>query len=211
MNDSRFIENDQCLEWLQKWQREVQSRVDLKASERNKLFLSTKTMHDVTSCIVGFKALCSLSFQKHPGCNVLAFRVNSDLVENVFCQQRGRNGQNDNPTYAQYGPTINSILLGQTTTTKKSNTGKVDSYAFLRPEKLPVIRKESHEKELKKLKENNKSQVSDRTVALPQVTEFLFPPQVSQSTLGGRNGSNACTLIALNICKYFELNDLPKI
>lgn len=143
MADSRLVENDKCLQWLQEWQSEVKGRQDLKASERNRLFLSDKTMNDVTSCIVGFNALCSFSFQAHPGCRVSAYRVNSDLVENVFCQQRGRNGQNDNPTYSQYGPSINSILLGQTTTTKKSKTGKVDRYAFFKPSKLPVQRKDS--------------------------------------------------------------------
>ncbi|KAK3747957.1 hypothetical protein QZH41_019192 [Actinostola sp. cb2023] len=140
MADSRLEENDRCLEWLQNWQHDVKEKKELRASERNKLFLSDKTMFEVASCILGFKALCKISFQAHPGCNVSAYRVNSDLVENVFCQQRGRNGQNDNPTYAQYGPTINSILLGQTTTTKKGNTGKVDQYAFYKPEKLPVKR-----------------------------------------------------------------------
>jgi len=140
MADSRLEENDRCLEWLQNWQHDVKEKKELRASERNKLFLSDKTMFDVASCILGFKTLCKISFQAHPGCNVSAYRVNSDLVENVFCQQRGRNGQNDNPTYAQYGPTMNSILLGQTTKTKKGNTGKVDQYAFYKPEKLPVKR-----------------------------------------------------------------------
>jgi hypothetical protein len=97
-------------------------------------------MFDVTSCILGFKELCKISLQKHPGYSVSAFRVNSDIVENVFCQQRGRNGQNDNPTYVQYGPTMNSILLGQTTTTTKSNTGSVRSFSFYKPQKLPVNR-----------------------------------------------------------------------
>ena len=227
MADSRLVENDKCLQWLQDWQSEVKGRKDLKAAERNKLFLSDKTMNDVTSCILGFKALCSFSFQAHPGCNVSAYRVNSDLVENIFCQQRGRNGQNDNPTYAQYGPSINSILLGQSTTTKKSNTGKVDRYAFYKPQKLPVKRKDTKKEpaadnirtdsdvptnNADKLCNDNALCASEiSTESGPCLTEFLFPASISQSTLGGRNGSNACTLIAIYVCNHFVKLGLPTI
>ena len=41
------------------------------------------------------------------------------------------------------------------------------------------------------------------------VTEFLFPFNISQSSLGGRNGSNACTLIAIFVGSYFLRNMLP--
>ena len=43
------------------------------------------------------------------------------------------------------------------------------------------------------------------------VTEFLFPFNISQSTLGGRNGSNACTLTAIFVGNYFLRNMLPNI
>ena len=42
-------------------------------------------------------------------------------------------------------------------------------------------------------------------------TEFLFPSSISQSSLGGRNGSNACTLIAFFVGNYFLKNMLPAI
>jgi hypothetical protein len=39
---------------------------------------------------------------------------NSDLIENLLCQQRGIiNGLNTNPILAQYGPSQNAIILGQ--------------------------------------------------------------------------------------------------
>ena len=65
----------------------------------------------------------------------LSMFLNSDLLENSFCQARGGNGQNSNPTYSQYGPTMNSILLGQTSSTTKSNTGETSSFSFSRPKK----------------------------------------------------------------------------
>lgn len=42
-------------------------------------------------------------------------------------------------------------------------------------------------------------------------TEFLFLSSISQSSLGGRNGSNACTLIAIFVGNYFLKNMLPAI
>ncbi len=138
--DPRFEENETALKWLQTWDKEVKSAVGMTATERNKLFISNKTMFDVSSSIIGFREFCKISFKNHPGCSVYAHRFNSNIVENIFCQQRGCNGQNDNPTYLQYGPTMNNILIGQSTTTKKSNTGNVESLSFYKPKKLPVNR-----------------------------------------------------------------------
>ena len=42
-------------------------------------------------------------------------------------------------------------------------------------------------------------------------TEFLFPFNISQSCFGGRNGSNACTLIAIFVGNYFLRNMFPNI
>lgn len=103
MADPRFEENEVSLKWLQAWENEVKSIVGMKATERKKLFISDKTMFDVSSSVIGFRELCKSSFKYHPGSSVYAHRVNSNIVENVFCQQHGRNGQNDNPTYQQYG------------------------------------------------------------------------------------------------------------
>lgn len=141
MADRRFGENERALIWLQEWEAEVDSTQGLNATEINKLIISKKTMFDVSSCIIGFKEFCKFTFNEHPGCTVYAHRLNSNIVENIFCQQRGRNGQNDNPTYLQYGPTMNSILLGQSTTTKKSNTGNVECLPFYKANKLPVKRR----------------------------------------------------------------------
>ena len=143
MADPRFNENEQCLKLLGAWRKTVSNRKDLQASDRNKMFLSEKTMFDVSSTIIGFREFCKQAFKNHPGICVVSHCINSNIVENVFCQQRGLNGQNDNPTYAQYGSTINSILLGQTAITNKSNTGSVESLSFYKPSKLPVIRKKN--------------------------------------------------------------------
>ena len=102
MSDPRFVENQLCLDWFTAWYDEVKA-FRLPAAERNKHFLSLKTYRDVCSMVLGFKQLCQTAFRKHPGCSVVAARTNSNVVENVFCQVRGTHGQNDNPTYMQYG------------------------------------------------------------------------------------------------------------
>ena len=76
MADSRLVENDKCLQWLQEWQSEVKGRLDLKASERNRLFLSDKTMNDVTSCILGF-------FKKHCVVSRLKYNLDAEFLHIV--------------------------------------------------------------------------------------------------------------------------------
>ena len=98
--------------------------------------LSDKLRFDLKSTIVGFIEVCKISFDKNQGCQIIPGKTNSDIVENIFCQERSNNSQNDNPTYAQYGPTMASILIGQTTTTIKSNTRSLDRLPFFVPGKL---------------------------------------------------------------------------
>ena len=99
MEDARFSEDKKALAWIQGWQAEVPLQHHLSAKERNKLFISTKTMFHISSTVLGFEEICKCTFQRHPGCCVYAYRMNSNLVEIVFCQQRGRNGQNDSLTH----------------------------------------------------------------------------------------------------------------
>ena len=62
MADCRFGENERALTWLQKWEAEVDSTQGLNATEKNKLFISKKTMFDVSSCIIGFQEFCKFTF-----------------------------------------------------------------------------------------------------------------------------------------------------
>ena len=100
--DKRFVENDDCLAWLDSWNEYVKA-MPLPTAERSKRFLSTKTYFDITSMIVGFRQLCRQCFLKHPGCSIVSAKVNTNVVENMFCQIRGALGQNDNLTYREYG------------------------------------------------------------------------------------------------------------
>ena len=56
--------------------------------------------------------------------------INSDIVENIFCQQRATyNGGNTNPTAQQYKTTLNSIILGQDSVSSKGNCPTAKAYA----------------------------------------------------------------------------------
>ena len=145
LGDHRLAMNNEVLEYLKKWESDASQRQELSKTERGKRLLSQKLRFDLTSMIVGFHEVCSIAFQRYPGSTISPFRTNSDLVENVFCQTRGKNGQNANPTYAQYGPTMNGIILGQTTTTSRSNTSSVANLSFyklaaLRPKSMRSVR-----------------------------------------------------------------------
>ena len=133
MADDRIVMLDDCVSWLHDWINENKESHGTPA-ERNKKIISEKTIFDVFSMLLGFRRVCK-SITENGGM-IVPSRFNSDIVENVFCQQRGSHGQNDNPTYLQYADGMNGILLGQSITTLKSNTGDVTSFPYCKPKKL---------------------------------------------------------------------------
>ena len=74
--DERFIENRRVLNWIEDWEIEVSGRVDLNASDRNKLIFSDKLLFDLKSMIIGFEQICRISFQLNPGCIIKSMFVN---------------------------------------------------------------------------------------------------------------------------------------
>jgi len=132
LDDHRLALNQEVLEYFTKWEMDAEAHQELSKADRARRLLSSKLRFDISSMIIGFYELCKIAFARFPGSTISPFRTNSNLVENIFCQERGNNGQNCNPTYAQYGPTMNSILFGQTTTTNCSNTGSVENLTFFR-------------------------------------------------------------------------------
>lgn len=118
-NDRRLEQLEGCLKFFKEWELEVSKSDTL--SERKNL-LSRECREDMTSSILGFISLVERVLQD--GHTITPGWLNSDLVENFFCQQRGiRNGCNTNPTLSQYGPAVNAICFGQTTVSNKSNSG----------------------------------------------------------------------------------------
>ena len=117
--DERLQKNYEALVFLKKWE-ENTSKQDM--------LMSRETREDIESLITGFHSICVTRFEK--GMSVTAAGVNSDVVENNFCQQRALlHGANTNPTVLQYGYRVNSTILGQQILSKKSNAAAVKRVA----------------------------------------------------------------------------------
>ena len=132
-NDSRLHQLDVALAWFMKWEESVMAMA-CAPGIKGKMLLSDKLRFDLSSMVLGFKSLCEIVTAK--GGSVVPATTNSNIVENIFCQQRGHTGQNTNPNYYQYCHTMNGIILGQRTTTKKCNTGSGTSFPFFVNKKL---------------------------------------------------------------------------
>ena len=135
INDDRLKEIEALLGWFTDWQLESHN-APATVSERKKMMISDKTLFDLQSMVIGFQEVCRETFREHPSTSILPWRINTNLVENIFCQQRALQGQNDNPRYIQYQSGMNSVLLGSRTSSSKSNTGTVESLPFHQPQRL---------------------------------------------------------------------------
>lgn len=111
MDDTRFAENRECLQWLKSWEENAKSQTDLSKKQKQKRFLPDQTKFDVLSMIIGFEEFCRTMFEEFPGSGISTARTNQDSLENFFCGQRSINGQNNNPTAAQYGRFTYCFLL----------------------------------------------------------------------------------------------------
>ena len=115
------------LKWFRKWEKKIQNS---DRENKEKSLLSSQTREDIVSLLLGFDTLCHEKFQRSNS-SIIPSRINSDVVENIFSQQRGiHNGPNQNPDYLSYSRTMNSIILGETSISRKSNAGDSFQGAF---------------------------------------------------------------------------------
>lgn len=112
-NDSRLCKLNDFYCWMCRWEESTEGN--------KKEFISSKLWFDLKSMCLGFQSLGHYKLQKCPSSVIKPSIVNQDCVENHFCQIRSCNGQNDNPTFLQQQSSQNSIRLGQTTLSPKSN------------------------------------------------------------------------------------------
>lgn len=97
------------------------SNSNIKDKEKHQI--SHQTRADICSFLIGFEEMCTEKL-KNGSSSIVPNRINSDVIENVFCQQRGLyNGNNTNPTYLNYCRTMTTVILRQNTISKKSNVG----------------------------------------------------------------------------------------
>ena len=73
--------------------------------------MSRECMEDIFATIEGFQQLCSCINQEYPGWSIIPAMINSDPIENIFCQHRDKfNCNNTNPTALQYRRNMNSVI-----------------------------------------------------------------------------------------------------
>ncbi|XP_063435277.1 uncharacterized protein LOC134716277 [Mytilus trossulus] len=120
-SDKRLDENREVLNWFRAWEANFKQSTEIK--DKEKCLLSFQTREDLTSLLVGFDEMCKDRFQRISS-SIIPHRINSDVLENIFSQQRGlHNGANTNPIYLTYSRTMNTIILGEGSISRKSNTG----------------------------------------------------------------------------------------
>ncbi|XP_063444845.1 uncharacterized protein LOC134725169 [Mytilus trossulus] len=124
MDNPKFAKLMNILNFFNSWEETVKKSVMMVDSKN---LITRETREDINSSIMGFISFCQVMLKN--GNSINPGYLNSDLVENLFGQQRGiRNGANTNSTLAQYGPANTAIILGQCTVSNKSNSGKTASF-----------------------------------------------------------------------------------
>ena len=124
MDNPKFEKLRNIINFFNTWEETVDKSVMLVNSKN---LITRESREDINSSLMGFISLCEIMLKN--GNSINPGYMNSDLVENLFGQQRGiRNGANTNPTLAQYGPANTAIILGQCSVSNKSNSGKAASF-----------------------------------------------------------------------------------
>ena len=122
LSDCRLKVLKDSFHWFQDWKKEM---VQLKAAGVNtaKMLISPKYSEDMDNMLLTFKNICIIHLNRFPRGYVVPSRINSDIVENHFCQQRALyNGSSTNPTHMNYSSTVNSIVLGQSLKSRGSKS-----------------------------------------------------------------------------------------
>jgi hypothetical protein len=134
--DPRLTHLRNVLLWFRTWEKEI---IFTNIENKDKCLLSMQTREDIISCIKGFDSMCFEKFKRSCG-SVIPARINSDAIENIFSQQRGiHNGSNSNPDYLTYCRTMNSIILGESSVSKKSNAAETNKGAMFHKPKRQVL------------------------------------------------------------------------
>jgi hypothetical protein len=128
INDSRLNTLRAVNSWFADWEKCIEDDSTLSSKQKSQCLMSSQCHEDIHSNIAGFLALCEHVLKLSHTVFVTPGLVNSDIIENIFNQQRSTyNGANTNPNAYQYKKTINSIIVGQNVLSKKANAAKTSS------------------------------------------------------------------------------------
>lgn len=142
-SDSRLHQLKRINDWFTQWEEDIDRDEKISSKEKAKCLMSKQCHEDIHACLVGFLELCELVFNMKTPLHVVPALINSDVIENIFNQQRTTyNGANNNPNAMQYKKTINSIIIGQTKISKKANAARTSvSLPFPIAAKRPTLKR----------------------------------------------------------------------
>ncbi|KAL9977997.1 hypothetical protein ACROYT_G015469 [Oculina patagonica] len=133
-HDPRSLKAREFLDYLQRWEENVSSP---------KEFLSDQLWFDLRSMIMGLEQVVKIKMSHFKEGGIKPVIINQDILQNIFCQVRGSNGQNNHPKYYQYSSTLTAVNIGQTVISKKGNActtnGTTDAAGL--PLEHPFLRK----------------------------------------------------------------------
>ena len=137
--DNRLSQNREVQCWFLEWETKTKTSKDV---------MSSMCHEDIQSSIIAFEQLCHSTVKEKQGWSITPAMINSDPIENTFCQQRGKfNGLNTNPTALQYRRNINGVILGQAAVSRKCNSAsgtprqKCESFKYAVPNKNKTVQK----------------------------------------------------------------------
>jgi hypothetical protein len=136
--DERLASANTALDWFKAWEIANEKEATLERKQKWRAVISREAREDLQSSVVGMNQLVKLHTEAFPGGSIRPFIVNTDVVENIFCQQRAcHNGAMTHPNLYQYRYTLNSIFLSaglySTKGNASGNDAAADPYCFHLP------------------------------------------------------------------------------
>ena len=129
IHDTRLIKAREFLDYLQRWKDNASSP---------KEFLSDQLWFDLRSMITGLQKVVEIKMTHFKDAGIKLVIINQDILENIFYQERGSNGQNNHPKYYMYSSTLTAVNTGQSVVSKKGNAFTKGNTAALPFAGLPL-------------------------------------------------------------------------
>lgn len=119
-SDERLTKLKECYNWFKSWEQDICEN-NIK-NKRYKSLITLETREDIDFMYYGVTSLITYSIGELKT-EIIPSRLNSDIIENIFCQQRSLyHGPTTNPKYNSYRCGINSVILGESVISRKSNS-----------------------------------------------------------------------------------------
>ena len=100
----------------------------IEQAEKKRKLVTQESRDDICSMIIGFEELCNLRISQ--GHFVRPSFINSEIVENIFCQERTMAAANTNPDVHLYQSNLTSVILCENIISSHSNCGGAESFHF---------------------------------------------------------------------------------